>query len=138
MTHDEIYGRLREIAPSIVFTATTQPDEDGVWDGDGPDPADDGMIMVEVIISARVIHKGEFGSGESYLSGHYIYPGDSPDDISGYLPQKLEEATADLINNLPDNSPFDKELNAVLIFLNQEMHSRYYDEQRNKLTKDAP
>lgn len=132
MTPAEIYAELRKIAPSIAFAASHSPDIDEVWDGDGPDPADEGMIAVVVDVSATAIVGGEEVEGHGYLSSHYIEYGEDLGDVSGYLPQMLEEAVEELAEQLPDDSPVKAESAAVVVFLKEEMRRRY-DEQRAEI-----
>jgi hypothetical protein len=124
MTHTELYERLADIAPHVAFSASLEPDIDNVWDGDGPDPENEGMEAVEVRVSAQAIVNGWLYEGEAHLCGHYVYPGDLPDDISGYLPQKLEEAAKELLEQVEDPIIRD-ELTKALAMIDQEMTDRY-------------
>jgi len=125
MTARDIYQELRRLAPSVWFNATHTPDPYFSWDGDGPDPREEGYDPCTVVITAATIRIGGITQGESSLSGYYTKPGKSTDDLDGYLPQMLDEATVELQNRIPESSPIYSELKAVGAFLAQEMRDRY-------------
>jgi hypothetical protein len=127
MTANDILAELKRLAPSVAFSATDAPDDDGVWDGDGPDPIEYGLTPREVTVTAMAIVGGEAFRGNAYLTGCYLGHGERLGDIHGYLPQMLDEAADDLLAKLdsqPD-SPVPNELGAVQSFLTQEMRDRY-------------
>lgn len=120
MTADQIKAKLKEIAPNVAFTVELTPDPNYRWDGDGPDPYDNGFTPNDVDVKATMIVKGEPVSGSSSMGGHYT--NDKPDsDLGGYLPQMLKEAADELAKELPGNP----DLAAVSVFLTQEMRERY-------------
>lgn len=125
MTAEQIFSRLKELAPLVAFTVTHAPDHYFSWDGDGPDPRDEGYDPHDVTVSAATIHAGTVATGENYLGGHYIKPGEPDPEISGYLPQMLDEAADELTAALPAAHPARPQLAAVVAFLSQEMRDRY-------------
>lgn len=132
MTADQLQAKLKELAPNVAFDVQLTPDHDFRWDGDGPDPEDDGYTAHDVEIAALAVHQGNMLSGESSMGGHYVNP-DKPDpDLGGYLPQMLQEAGETLAQQLPDNDPKRDELRKVYDFLKQEMRDRY-DRQRQEI-----
>ena len=96
----DIFFRLKRLAPSIAFEVSHERDENFVWDGDGPDPADEGYVAYNFDVTASAIVKGEIAKGESALGGSYNLPAEIDSDIHGYLPQMLREAGLALISRL--------------------------------------
>lgn len=130
MTTEEIYARLRELAPNVLFSASKQPDPDIARDElDGTSNPD--LDPYSVTISARCIIGGREYEGNGYLGGVWMEYDEPIDDLGGYLLQKLEEATVELKAWAVSKSPeIVAELDAVLTFLKEEMH-RSYEEQMN-------
>ena len=64
-----IFRKLKEIAPDIAFAVEWEEDPGFVWDGDGPDPRDEGYIPHDVRVSAKTIIHGEEYEGVEYLGG---------------------------------------------------------------------
>lgn len=124
MTADEIYAKLREIAPSIAFSASREHDHDEIWDGDGPDPAEDGYTPYVVEVNANVIINGEFIESAAYLGGSYYQYDEPLDDVHGYLPQMLEEAATELYDEI-NIGDLKVQLSGVITFLKNEMRERY-------------
>lgn len=126
MTAEQILERLRTIAPHIAFDVSYEQDPSFVWDGDGPDPADDGFYAVDVTVSAKTILKGVAFEGNAYMGGHYLEYGEKPDgDIGGYLPQMLEEAAEELKPEVESNFHLRSDVLTAIDFLRQEMKDRY-------------
>lgn len=124
MTIDEVYARLKELAPNVSFTDSKEVDEDEVWDGDGPDPQDEGFTPYAVTWTATTIHQGNELEGNAYLGSCYM----KDEEIGachGYTPQKLEEAAQELKDQLPGNDPARDQLYKVLAFLKVEKRDRY-------------
>jgi hypothetical protein len=93
----EYLQTLKQIAPAIALSVSRTHDENFVWDGDGPDPVDDGYLPFDVDVKARSIVQGEILEGSQSLGGSYFAPDEPIGDCHGYLPQMLEEAIADLL-----------------------------------------
>lgn len=125
MKPNEIYASLKTLAPSVCFFTELSPDDDFEWDGDGPNPEDEGYSPVNVDITATAIVNGEKVVGEASMGGHYVREDDFDPDFGGYLPQLLEEAADFLHDVLPVDHPARKETESVLRFLRQEMKDRY-------------
>jgi len=96
----DILFRLKRLAPSIAFEVSHERDENFVWDGNGPDPQDEGYVAYNFDVTASAIVKGETVKGESTLGGSYNLPAEIDPDIHGYLPQMLREAGLALISRL--------------------------------------
>jgi hypothetical protein len=92
----EVFSKLGQLAPSISFDVEWDEDPYFPWDGDGPDPADEGMVAHDVIVYARAIVAGRMIEGERSLGGVYELPGKRDPEIHGYLYQMLEEAVEEL------------------------------------------
>lgn len=80
---------------------------------------------MDVDVSATAIINGEEVVGHSYLGGHYIKPCEPLNDISGYLPQILEEAASNIFAEIPVMLPLHAEAKAARDFLRVEMRQRY-------------
>lgn len=96
-----IAADLRKIAPSISFSVELSEDHNYRWDGDGPDPAEDGYVPYDVDVTAKAIVDGDEIVGRASLGGHYQKPGEPDPEIGGYLPQMLQEAADELLKEIP-------------------------------------
>lgn len=141
MTADEILAKLKELAPSVAFETSRSIDATFEWDGDGPDPADDGMFPYDVLVTASTVIDGELIEGRAGLGGCYMTKEEKIDDIGGYLPQKLEEALDELADQLAGNMEPDTTLLSVKAqlrvskaFLKNESRRRWEEEQATKST----
>ena len=82
--------------PNVAITVHREIDPFFQWDGDGPDPADDGFDAYDVIVTATTIVAGEFVKGKAYCGGTYYRMDEPIGDVHGYLPQMMQEALEDL------------------------------------------
>lgn len=87
--------------PDIAVSVTRSHDETFRWDGDGPDPEEEGFLPHDVDVTARCIRNGKMYEGTASLGGSYFQPEEFTGEIHGYLPQMLEEAVKDLDAALP-------------------------------------
>lgn len=92
-----IFERLDKIAPDIDFNVEWEEDPSFEWDGEGPDPREEGYVPHDVRVSAMVVIEGKEIVGDAYLGGTYDKPDEQDPDIHGYLPQMLSEAVVNLI-----------------------------------------
>lgn len=93
----KIYDELKEIAPHVAFSTCREIDTDHDWDGDGPDPTEDGYDNYFVTITACIIYNGEYLRGyDSILL--YMKPEEEITDVNGYLHEMLRNAVQDLLN----------------------------------------
>lgn len=106
---------LRKIAPNIVFSVLWTPDDDFEWNGDGPDPAENGLYAYDVDFSAKTIVDGNFVTGRSSLGGCYSKPGEFDPDVHGYLVQNLLEASEELAVELNKTHHVDPKINDQLV-----------------------
>ncbi len=128
-----IKNTLKKIAPSIAFVVKWIPDNNFVWDGDGPDPADEGYMAYDVDVSAMAVINGERLWGVNSLGGVYTKPDEQDPDIGGYLIQMLDEALADLqLKKL--SATLRAETRAARKLLDEEAESRY----QRSLKRDRP
>lgn len=128
MNAKEIFNNLAELAPSVVFRASREADECFVWDGDGPDPWEEGYTPYNVTVEAMTIVGGVTVEGQSHLGGSY-YKFDEPiDDVHGYLPQMLEEAAEELEGEPEIVEPVAGQLKAAIAFLRKELEDRYAEQ----------
>jgi len=98
---------LAKAAPHIAFSVSYVEDPNFVWDGDGPDPREEGYAPYDVTVTAHTIINGVSFEGNNYLGGTYEKWGprghgpENPEpDIGGYLPQMIDEALDDLKANV--------------------------------------
>ncbi len=130
-TPSAIFKRLKQIAPSIHFDVKYELDPSFVWDGDGPDPRDEGYDAYDVDVSASAVVDGHMVHGIESLGGTYDRPGKHDPDIGGYLPQMLEEAVMDLRKKrLP--ASLAKEAKEAQAFLKTTLKTRYSQQRRRK------
>lgn len=135
MTATELYARLKTVAPNVAFGAASKKDHYYVWDGDGPDPVDEGFYAHDVEVTATAVTEGAIQTGTAYMCGHYRKDDEPLDDLGGYLPQMLEEAANELVKLTPPDSHLRAELTNALSLLTQEMRDRY-DAQRAEIEKE--
>ncbi len=128
MTHEEIYARLKKLAPHIAFEASRTRDGQVVWDGNPEDDPSDEMDTYDIDVTATMVVMGELVVGTASLGDCWMKDEEEIGDIHGYLPQKQKEAVEDLLSQVDD--PFViMELDAVHAFLKQEMKDRYKEQQ---------
>lgn len=96
MAVSQLLTGLRQVSPSIAFSVTREVDYSYEWDGNGPDPIEEGLAPYDVTVSAAVIIHGEVVTGEEYLGGCYYGPDEPCGDVNGYLHQMLVGALDDL------------------------------------------
>jgi hypothetical protein len=114
MKADQIFVRLKELAPNVAFTLDFTPDEEV-------------KQFSDVVVTARSIHQGNLLEGSTSLSGLYK---EDEEDLAGYLPQKLHEAAEELIDQIRSDNPTRNELQKVRHFLEQEMQDRWNEQIR--------
>jgi hypothetical protein len=131
-----ILETLKTVAPNIHFSVEYTLDPNYVWDGDGPDPADEGYAPFDVDVVARAIEGGKLLEGTASLGGVYETLGkynlpENPDkDIFGYLIQMLEEAVEELDKEAM-NALFKLQLEAALIHI-KHAGKKAYEKQMKK------
>lgn len=124
--------RLGQVAPSISFSVDWEPDHSFRWDGDGPDPAEEGFVAYDVTFTAATIARGKLVEGHTYLGGSYSKPGEHDPDVHGYLDQKLDEALDELrqeVGPLPD-------IKRAKDYLKQNMRKEY-EAQRRRIESEG-
>lgn len=132
----EYMDSLKRVAPAIAFSVSREIDENFQWDGDGPDPIEEGFYPCDVTVSARAVVNGENFKGCAYLGGSYFKHGESCGEVGGYLPQMLEEAAQDLEKQCAAVGAVDTVIQAqnASNFLCRLMRDRY-DDQRAVMAK---
>lgn len=119
---------LVNLAPSIVFSATKTEDHSYVWDGDGPDPIEQGFSPYTVCVSAETIWRGVRVSGSAYLGGCYYADDEEVGDVNGYLNSMLEEAATNLLRRLakePGTQNLVAQLDATIEWLTVKRREEY-------------
>jgi hypothetical protein len=104
-TSAELIEQLRTERPDVTVSVTWEHDPYCAWDGDGPDPEEDGLVAHDVCVSVRAIRRGELVEGTAYL-GACFSPLGGPHcpEVDGYFPQLLEEALQELDEGLKEKS----------------------------------
>lgn len=129
----EIAARLAILAPCIAFSVSREIDENYRWDGDGPDPRENGFDAYDVTVTARTIVDGQIVEGENCLGGSYFQDDEPTGKIHGYLLQMLAEAVCDLRDSLSRSGNHTgqskEQLNAALAYITDAMQ-KAYDAQR--------
>lgn len=100
MKSEEIFEKLRLLAPSIAFSVSRERDLDYSWCGDGDDPTENGFDAYLVTVKAQIVFNGELVEEKDYLGGCYFKEDEPLDDVNGYLPQMLENVATDLCEKL--------------------------------------
>jgi len=96
-TYTEIKEELARTRPNIAIKTTWEEDPYFSWDGDGPDPRDEGFSPYNVTVTAMTIKNGKILEGISCLGGCYNKYGEPFDpDIYGYGTQMIEESLSEL------------------------------------------
>jgi len=127
-----IFRELKRIAPNISFAVDWEADPGFKWDGDGPDPRDEGYVPYDVKVSATTIIHGEEYDGKEYLGGVYDKPDEKDLDVHGYLPQMLLEAVDEMMGDLPDTMAQALEAKN---YLEKVLRHRYIQQNRPKKKK---
>lgn len=96
VTAAKIVAHLKKVAPNIAIKTEWEEDPNFVWDGDGPDPVEDGYVAHTVDVLAQAVVDGEVITGRSSLGGTYAKPGKPDADIGGYFAQMVQEAVGEL------------------------------------------
>jgi hypothetical protein len=96
MTAVQKLEQLRAHDPGVAIVVSRQPDPSFVWDGDGPDPVEDGFSAYDVTVQAIRVLDGRRIIGEAHLGGSYYRLGEPTGEINGYLPQMIDEAVHEL------------------------------------------
>lgn len=130
---EPLAAALKRLAPSVIFSVSAEIDPCYRWDGDGPDPVENGFDAYDITVKALTIDCGTIREGEAYLGGSYFEPDEPTGEIHGYLLQMLEEAAEELQKELArwiNKSVFvNEQLAAVRSHLKAAMQTAY-DEQR--------
>lgn len=96
ITAEKIFSDLKRVAPLIAFNTEWEEDPSFVWDGDGPDPAEDGYVAYDVDVYARAVVDGVLAEGRDSLGGSYTMPDKKDRMVSGYLPDMISRAADEL------------------------------------------
>lgn len=120
---------LATVAPSIVFEVSRSLDPYHSWDGDGPDPRDDGFSPYDIDVTAETIVRGKRVQGAASLGDSYFRPTEPTGDIHGYLLQLLDNAAKDLRKVLKQNGDLvmvlEDEILNVRSYLSEAMQEAY-------------
>lgn len=133
--------RLAAVAPQIAIETIWQYDHDEPWEGDwtkGEDQADWQCWQSEVRASA--ICAGQLIEGSAHLGGTWEKYGDCPSrtnpDISGYLPQMIDEALDELKLQCPKAGNTSRQITKAISLLKTEMRERYEAQRKEMACRD--
>ena len=129
MSKPEYLNQLNKIAPSILFTVSRELDPYESWNGDGPNPRDDGYSPYSVDVTALVIIGGEIIEGAQSLGSSWYRHDEPLGDVHGYLPQMLEEAATELQSTIGAVSPMGRELTAAIEYMKAVMRQEWEAQQ---------
>lgn len=104
-TPEGIISGLSKIAPHVAIDVNWEEDPNYIWDGDGPDPAEDGYIAHDVDVTAKTIIDGREISGRDSLGGVYEKPGHQDQDIHGYFVDMLDRSIVELYREISGREP---------------------------------
>lgn len=121
---------LKSVAPSIAFSVSWEIDPYFRWDGDGPDPREEGYEPHNVDVYARAVVGGEVIEGRASLGGVYEKPGEFDPDIHGYLPQMLKETVDEISKEF--RGRLLSEAKAAKKYLKDAMRARYEAQRRGR------
>ncbi len=136
-TPANLFAALRAAAPSIAIEILWEHDDDihpdirKDCDFEDADPNDWQAWRSEVCASAIV--NGCMETGSAYLGGTWEKAGDNPavsnPDISGYLPQMIEEALRKLRPRFQSNEGRN-ECDAAIYICRKELEERYAEQMK--------
>lgn len=151
VTPKGILNGLKRIAPNVEVEILWEEDPNFVWDGDGPDPVDDGYVAYDVSVKVTAVTTDEEGfEGANYLGGVYELPGVEDPDIHGYFTGMLQEALQELYTNMTgreapkasrkswdpreesDRREVAEEVADAIKFVTRSMHEIYERDQRRR------
>lgn len=132
-THDQFMAKLKKVAPSIAVKTTWTPDNYFSWDGDGPDPTEEGYQAYDVDVWAKAIVDGEIVEGQGSIGGSYSKPGEHDPDVHGYFLDLLQKALADLYEQT-QSGELDRQINEAKDLIERAARIRY-DERHNPTKK---
>ncbi len=144
MKAKKLLEALRKIAPSVALSVEWSHDPDSTWGDisermDGENPEDWQPWNSEVKASAIV--DGVEISESSHLGGTWEkacdHPSQSNPDISGYLPQMLQEALLALGKRCQQTKLL-REIQSACDFLNAEMKADYENSAANSRQPSLP
>lgn len=117
----DLIAELAKVAPSIAIETTWEKDTDARWDMDPSCGDPDDFTAWQSEVRASAIVNGQLVSGSAYLGGTWIKYGESPakvnPEISGYLPQMIDEALQDLLVAGSFTEPEIAQINAALAII---------------------
>ena len=90
------HQKLKAEFPEIYIYTVWQHDPFYEWDGEGPDPQDEGYLPHSVTVCAEKILNGEKLIGFAYLGGCYKREDEENEDIDGYFEDLAREAITNL------------------------------------------
>src|ERR1700678_3158363 len=106
MTPKQVLSHIAEIAPMIGITVNRTEDPYFEWDGEGPDPRDEGYHCYTVDVMATTIIGGKAIHGANSIAGVYEMPNKHDPDINGYFLDMLIAALMNLKNNIEGGFDF--------------------------------
>ena len=120
-----LFVQLRKAAPSIIFNSLYIPDDNYVWEGDGPDPREEGYETFNVDVGAKAIVNGVMIEGHDYLGGVYGKHGEFDPEIDGYLGQMVDSALDNLKRKILESGDLPAALAKQITFAKIESRERY-------------
>lgn len=90
------HEKLKTEFPEIYIFTLWQHDPFYEWNGDGPNPQDEGCLPHNITVCAVKISNGEKLTGFAYLGGCYKLPDEENEEVDGYFEALAREAISNL------------------------------------------
>jgi hypothetical protein len=136
MSEPSYMKRLRYIAPSIALSVSREIDEDEEWDGDGPDPQEEGYLPYCIEVTASTVIGGYLKEGFASLCSSYYQPDEPIGEAHGYLPQMVDEALSRLELPIREQPHLRAEVKKARDYMKRLMR-KLYDDQRKEFAHGA-
>ena len=134
-TAAQILAKLKKAAPNIAISTAWHEDPHFRWDGDGPDPAEEGYLAYDVDVYARAIADGKLVEGTGSIGGSYSKPGEFDPEVNGYFLDLLRQALDDLWEQLP-GAALDDQVHAAKEVIMHASQIRYEEERNPRRKQD--
>lgn len=96
-----VQAGIKKIAPGVNIRTIWTEDPHFRWDGDGPDPVEEGYVAHNVSVIAEVeLDDGTIVVGDDHLGGSYEKPGVEDPLVHGYYYDMLSDALRELYEQL--------------------------------------
>lgn len=96
-----VQAGIKKLAPDVNIRTVWTEDPHYRWDGDGPDPVEEGYVAHDVSVIAEIeLANGTVVVGDNHLGGSYEKPGVEDPLVHGYYYDMLSSALRELYEQL--------------------------------------